>query len=238
MGARIAKRIGNNGSEAFGVLGERSADSTRSAGCSYRPVPIAESLLPNHFLLEEPMSARPDDKPPAMVTGLFKRRESAERAWRAAVDLGYRSDDINLMLSEETRDRLFRGEHRAGLSAKAAEAAEEPARGAEKMGGPTGGHVGMIAPVLAAVGTLLLVPGGIIAAGPVAIALGAAGAVGVAGGVIGALTNWGVPKSRLELYEQGIRDGGVLIGVNPRTEGDSRKLVDAWKASGGELVHS
>jgi hypothetical protein len=173
-----------------------------------------------------------------MVTGLFKDRSSAERAWRAAVDLGYRSDDINLMLSEESRAQMFGSEQSAGLSAKAAEAAETPSKAAEKMGGPTGGHVGMIAPVLAAVGTLLLIPGGVIAAGPVAIALGAAGAVGVAGGLVAALTNWGVPKSRIELYESGIRNGGVLIGVKPRSEEDANKLVEQWKASGGELVHS
>jgi hypothetical protein len=142
------------------------------------------------------------------------------------------------MLSEETRERMFGAEHTAGLSAKAAEAAEEPTKGAEKVGGPTGGHMGMIAPVLAAVGTLLLIPGGIIAAGPVAIALGAAGAVGVAGGIIAALTDWGVPKGRVELYEAGIRDGGVLIGVKPRSEDDAKHLIDAWKAGGGQLVHS
>ncbi|MGH8176353.1 MAG: hypothetical protein ACREV5_08845 [Steroidobacter sp.] len=173
-----------------------------------------------------------------MVTGLFSERADAERAWRAAVDLGYRRDDISLMLSEETRTRMFAGEQGVGLSAKAAEAAKEPAKGAGKIGGPTGGHVGMIAPVLAAVGTLLLIPAGIIAAGPIAIALGAAGAVGVAGGLVAALTDWGVPKGRVELYEAGIREGGVLIGVKPRSEQDTKKLVEAWTACGGELVHS
>jgi hypothetical protein len=172
-----------------------------------------------------------------MVTGLFRDRESAERAWQAAVDLGYASNEINLMLAHETRERLFAEEHAAGLAAKASRAAAEPAKGAEKMGGPRGAHVGMIAPVLAAVGTLLLIPGGIIAAGPIAIALGAAGAVAVAGGVIGALTKWGIPKERVEDYEAGIRNGGVLMGVSPHTRSDARKLLEAWQASGGECVH-
>ena len=184
------------------------------------------------------MNARRDTERTKMVTGLFRDRASADRAWRAAIDLGYKREDINLMLSEETRERMFGGEQNTGLSAKAAEAAEEPTAGAEKVGGPTGGNIGMIAPVLAAVGTLLLIPGGIIAAGPVAIALGAAGAVGVAGGVIAALTDWGVPKGRVELYEAGIRKGGVLIGVKPRSEDDAQELANVWKASGGELVHS
>jgi hypothetical protein len=173
-----------------------------------------------------------------MVTGLFRDRESAERAWRAAIDLGYESADINLMLAEETRAQMFGERAGVGLSAKAAEAAQEPAKGAEQMGGPTGGTVGTLAPVLAAVGTLLLIPGGIVAAGPVAVALTAAGAVGVAGGVIAALTNWGIPKGRLELYETGIRDGGVLIGVKTKTLEHAQQLAELWRESGGESVHT
>ena len=172
-----------------------------------------------------------------MVTALFRDRAGAERAWRAAIALGYTSDDINLMLAKETGERLFGPMPVSALGAKAAQAADEPPT-AEKLGGPTGGHVGMIAPVLAAVGTLLLIPSGIIAAGPIAIALSAAGAVGLAGGLITALTNWGVPTQRIELYERGIRDGGVLMGVTPRSEKDARELVLRWSESGGELVHS
>ncbi len=184
------------------------------------------------------MSAQTNRDQHNMVTALFRSRDAAERAWRGAVDLGYRSEDINLMLSEDTRERMFGPTPHSGLGAKAAEAAHKPAEGAEKVGGPTGGHIGMIAPVVAAMGTLLLIPGGILAAGPAAIALGAAGAVGVAGGVIGALTNWGVPKGRVELYESGIRSGGVLIGVKPRSAADATKLVAQWREAGGEQVHA
>ena len=172
-----------------------------------------------------------------LVTGLFRDRERAERAWRVALDLGYESADMNLMLAEETRKQMFGEYAAAGLSAKAAEAAEEPAKGAKELGGPTGGAVGTLAPVLAAVGTLLLIPGGIVAAGPAAIALTAAGAVGVAGGVIAALTDWGIPKGRLELYENGIRDGGVLMGVKAKSPDKAEQLANLWRESGGESVH-
>lgn len=183
---------------------------------------------------------RPAATKTGMITGLFRDRESSERAWRAAVELGYDPADINLLLSEDTRERLFGGDRSdaTGLSDKAAETAEEPKKGAEQVGGPAGGTVGTIAPALAAIGALLLIPGGILAAGPIAIALTAAGAVGVAGGLIGALTDWGIPKGRVELYESGIREGGILIGVKPRSDEDARRVSEQWEASGGELVHS
>jgi hypothetical protein len=56
--------------------------------------------------------------------------------------------------------------------------------------------------------------------------------------LIGALTKWGIPARRIEEYEQGIRAGGILMGVKPRSEKDASNLVREWQASGGEFVHS
>ena len=97
------------------------------------------------------------------------------------------------MMSDETREREF-ADGTLALARKATDRARiESERGGSRR--PVGGTMGTIAPVLAALGTLLLIPGlGLVAAGPVAIALTAAGAVGVAGGLIGALTQWGVPN--------------------------------------------
>ena len=44
-----------------------------------------------------------------IVTGLFRDRESAERAYQSASSRGYTTDDINLAMSEETRKRHFGG---------------------------------------------------------------------------------------------------------------------------------
>jgi hypothetical protein len=163
----------------------------------------------------------------SMVTGLFSDRDSAEAAYDAALSLGYDASEINLILSDETRARWFpRNEPQTDLAAKARESVEKPPKGSE-LGGPVGGTVGTIAPVLAAVGTLLLIPG-IVIAGPVAIALTAAGAVGVAGGLVGALADWGIPKDRLQRYERDIRAGGILIGVKTRSADDARRLRAAW----------
>ncbi len=175
----------------------------------------------------------------AMITGLFEDRTSAERAYRAARELGYEDADINVLLSEDTRDRYFARGTDTPLSDKAAKSTEESTQLADELGGPAGGTVGTIAPALAAVGTLLLVPGlGILAAGPVAVALTAAGAVGITGGLIGALANWGVPKERLEHYESGIRAGSILFAVKPRSDEDARELVRRWKECGGKDVQS
>ena len=40
-----------------------------------------------------------------MVTGLFPDRESAERAYGSMVERGYGQDDVNLIMSDETRKK-------------------------------------------------------------------------------------------------------------------------------------
>src|SRR5690606_1615274 len=77
-----------------------------------------------------------------MVTGLSRDRESAERAYRALAERGYGEQDINLVMSDETRQRHFgdgreTGDGETGLETKAAEGAG--------IGGALGGTLGAIA---------------------------------------------------------------------------------------------
>jgi hypothetical protein len=174
-----------------------------------------------------------------LVTALFWEPDAAERAYRYAIELGYESAEINVLLSEETRERYFsQANHPASdFATKASESTEEASNVADELGGPRGGTAGTLAPALAAVGTLLLIPGlGILAAGPVAIALTAAGAVGVTGGLIAALTNWGIPKDRVHSYDEGIRAGGILLAVKARSKEDAKTLEQRWKSIGGDRV--
>lgn len=172
----------------------------------------------------------------AIVTALFKDAAGVERAYHAALARGHTKGDINLVMSEETRQRHFNTDQvTTDLADKAVTSTEKKHPAAQELGGPAGGTAATIAPALAAAGTAALLPG-LILAGPIAVAITAAAAVGVAGGLIGALTNWGVPKARVEEYESHIRHGGILIGVKPRSEEDARALKQEWQAAGGTFV--
>jgi hypothetical protein len=179
----------------------------------------------------------------ALVTALFKDGPGVERAYQAALARGYAKDEINLVLSEETRRRHFNIDQgnvdqvSSELAEKAAQATEKKRSAAKELGGPTGGTAATLAPALAAAGAAALLPG-LIILGPVGIALTAAAAVGITGGLVGALTNWGIPKGRVEQYEQSIRDGNILIGVNARSPEDARQLQQDWAAAGGQAVHT
>lgn len=168
---------------------------------------------------------------PTMVTGLFKDRDSAERAYRSVSDRGYDTSDINLAMSDDTRKRYFSS---AGATTELGNKAAEGAG----VGGAIGGIVGAIAAAIAAIGTSLVIPGlGLVIAGPAAAALAGAGAGAAAGGIIGALVGWGISEERVKHYESGIKEGGILMGVRPRSEQDARHFADEWKKHKAEHVY-
>jgi hypothetical protein len=73
--------------------------------------------------------------------------------------------------------------------------------------------------------------------GPIAAALAGAGPGGVAGGIIGGLIGAGIPEERARLYETGVKEGGILMGVRPRTDADADYFEHEWKNSRGEHIY-
>src|SRR5678816_350167 len=139
-----------------------------------------------------------------MVTGLFKDRESAENAYGSLTSRGYSKDDVNLVMSDETRNKHFAADGReTEMGSKALEGAGT--------GAAIGGTVGATLAAVAAIGTTLALPGlGLLVAGPIAAALAGAGAGGATGGLIGALIGSGIPEERVKKYEEGIKKGGIM----------------------------
>jgi hypothetical protein len=57
------------------------------------------------------------------------------------------------------------------------------------------------------------------------------------GGLIGALIGSGIPEDRAKEYEKGINEGGILMGVNTRTDEDAEYLENDWRTNRGEHVY-
>ena len=173
-----------------------------------------------------------------LVTALFRSIDDAEKAYAAATRLGYEPTQINALMSEDTRQRyLSDSRDQTALADKAAEPKPEASTRAEVLGGPVGGTMGTIAPAIAAIGAALLVPGlGLAVAGPVAVALTAAGTAGLATGLVGAFTNWGIASDQAEKYENAVRKGAVVLGVETKSPADQATLVQQWRTAGGEMI--
>jgi hypothetical protein len=165
-----------------------------------------------------------------LVTGMFRDRESAEKAYGSLTSRGYSNDDVNLMMSDETRKKHFTDGRETELGSKAAEGAGK--------GAAIGGGIGATLAAIAAIGTSVALPGlGLIVAGPLLAGLAGAGAGGATGGVIGALIGAGIPEERVKEYEAGVKDGGIVMGVNTRNDEDAEYLENEWKNNRGEHVY-
>ncbi|MEJ7616291.1 MAG: CsbD family protein [Pyrinomonadaceae bacterium] len=165
-----------------------------------------------------------------MVTGLFKDRESAESAYNSFSTRGYGKDDVNLMMSDEARKKHFADSPDSALGDKALEGAG--------VGSAVGGTVGAVLAAIAAIGTSIVLPGiGLVVAGPIAAALAGAGAGGLTGGLIGALVGSGIPEDRAREYEQGIKEGGMVMGINARSDEDADYLEKEFRNNRGENVY-
>jgi hypothetical protein len=157
----------------------------------------------------------------AVITGLFRDLDKANRAYQTLIDLGYDQTSVNVVMTDKTRDQWYRTQTPIEV-----EHGNKALEGAS-VGGAIGGTVG----------AAITLPGiGLVIAGPIAAALAGAGAGGLTGGVIGALVGAGIPEERAKNLEKGITGGGVLISVSPRSESDAQKIERDWKEIGGQFV--
>lgn len=167
------------------------------------------------------------------LAAVFAGREEAAAAIHELKESGrYQGGEIGVAM----RDRTEEGElaHETGSHTRAA-------AGLGLLGG---GVLGGLAGWLVAAG-VLGIPGvgPVVAGGALATALGVTGgtaAVGAgvgatAGGLAGALVGLGIPEEDARWYEQGFREGGVVVTV--RTQ-DTAHAIEVLRRHGGALRES
>ena len=98
----------------------------------------------------------------------------------------------------------------------------------------TGGAIGGIGGLILGAGALMIPGiGPIIAAGPIAAALGGA----VAGGITGGLIDWGIPAEESQHYEEEVIQGSILAII--RTDsGKVNSVAQILKQNGAKEVKS
>lgn len=132
-------------------------------------------------------------------------------------------------MTDDTRKKYFADED-TELGTKAWEGAGK--------GAAIGGGVGATLGAIAAIGTTLALPGlGLLIAGPIAAALAGGGAGALTGGLVGALVGNGIPEEHAKHYEKGIREGGIVMGVNPRTSEDADYFENDWTKNRAESLY-
>ena len=153
------------------------------------------------------------------VAGIFENGNEAQRVLEDLRRAGIEPEHISVLTHDPAKAREI-------VSDTGAQVASGTATGAGLgllLGGVAGWLIGVAALSIPVVGP-------IIAAGPIAAALGlagttaaaGAGAGAVAGGLVGALTAWGFSESEAREYESRVKEGGILVAAEIEERGVER----------------
>lgn len=147
------------------------------------------------------------------IVGLFDHFTEAQSAVQSLTSAGFERGDISVLANDRA------GEYSRAVGGSTESSAGQGAAAGAVGGGVLGGFLGLLVGVGA-----LAIPGigPVLAAGPLAAALGAAGAstvvgagIGAAtGGMLGALIGAGIPEDEAHVYAEGVRRGGTLVTVS------------------------
>ena len=158
-----------------------------------------------------------------LMTRSFRDRASAEHEYAELTARGYNSKDIHVLMSDETRKRLFTKDH------EKSDMGNNALKGAG-VGGALGGVVGATAVGLAAAVAAVTVPVlGLVIVGPLAGALAGGAAGATAGGLVGVLVGAGIPEDRAKVYETELKEGAIVLGVKPEDDEDARYFETNWQ---------
>jgi hypothetical protein len=47
----------------------------------------------------------------------------------------------------------------------------------------------------------------------------------------------GIPKERAEVYEKGIKDGHIVMGVHARNDDDAKYFENDWRTNNAAEIH-
>ena len=174
--------------------------------------------------------ATPTDRD--LYTGTFRDRDALDRTVSGLRERGYTDDDLHVIMSDDTRKRYYDRDADTVEIEEGSKAMEGAGTGAA-LGGTAGGVLG----ALAGIGGAVVLPGIGAIAGPLAMGLVGAGAGGAAGSLLGALVGAGIPEERAKVYQSDVEDGGMVLGVHPRTEEDRDYIQSRYTEHGADNVY-
>jgi hypothetical protein len=165
------------------------------------------------------------------ISAVFLTKENADKAYNALLKRGYSRDEISLLMSDETLNKHFNqsNEH-SEPEAKLAEHAKVD------LGTTLGGTAGAVTGILYSL-SLISIPGlGIAIAGPWLAGLTGAAAGAITGRTIGNIITSKVAKENTDSYEGGVREGGIIISVDPRNLADKNAIINEFKHYHGQDI--
>jgi hypothetical protein len=160
------------------------------------------------------------------IAGIFESNITADRAVSALLDEGFTKDEISLIMSDKTRQKIFTSTD---------DEANRVARGGA-VGAALGGALGALAAGLTTVGIIVVPGGSLLAVGPVIAALSGAGAGATVGGLAGALIQAGFAADEANQYAEEINHGKFVVVVH--ASGDRAMIAESVLSNAGAITRA
>lgn len=148
-----------------------------------------------------------------LISATFKTREAVIVVLEKLEEIGIDEKQVSMVVADDTTGNSFNLETHSRAGEGTA------------IGGTAGGLIGGILGALST-GAAIALPGvNIIVAGIVISTLAGVGAGALTGGLVGALIGAGIPEHEAKIYEDEIRNGSILLAVQP----DNKEKIDEIK---------
>ncbi|MED2981428.1 general stress protein [Bacillus thuringiensis] len=149
------------------------------------------------------------------IVGVFRTIDDAALVINELNDKGYSADNISAIAKDQKEIEHLEEKSGEKVNHETAYKADIFSATGLVAGGVAGGLGGLLTGlgILAVSGM-----GPIVAAGPIAAAIGGAGIGGGAGSLIGAFIGLGIPEEHAKKYEEYIYDGNILILVDAKLD--------------------
>jgi hypothetical protein len=165
----------------------------------------------------------PVDSAAQMIVAVFDGEERGNAGVAILRQEGVPEQAISVAHRPRAQPEISSDETRTGTGAGAGVAV------GGALGGAAGLALGLGALVIPGIGPLL-------AAGPLAVALGGAGVGATAGGLLGSLVGLGIPEPDARRYEQEVRRGGYFVSVRTDDAGEADRVESLLEASAARAV--
>ncbi len=144
-----------------------------------------------------------------IIAGIFNNEESALKALIDLRKSGYSPEEINVVMSRETRNQLFGNSDHSFYF------------------GLRNGHISLWSSETGMVGT-----------GPMLATLDESGFLSQTTGVRAALIGAGIPMEQAQKCNESLKNGKILLTVNPKNEDDLEYISYKWNQYHAEEVYS
>lgn len=155
---------------------------------------------------------RKDKEMSNLISATFKTRQAAQDVLNELETAGVKEEQISVIVTDETRGNSFNIDTQTMT--------DEGTLVGAAAGGLMGAFVGALATA-----SSIAIPGlNLVVAGSVVSIMAGIGAGTTAGGLVGALAGAGIPEHKARIYEDEIKDGGILLVVQPEDKDQAKEI--------------